>query len=308
MATRRDALKFITATAAGCIIPWRSEASKVFSMTNLIEKNIPGTSEKLPAIGMGTWQTFDVAETADARKEVKAVLKEFVDMKGKLVDSSPMYGNSESVVGDLSSELGVQSSLFLATKVWTQGMEAGLRQMKNSMDELKTSRIDLMQVHNLVDYNTHLRTLQRWKSEGKIRYIGITHYTVGHHDELAKIIKRDQIDFVQFNFSIATRDAEKTLLPLAADRNVGVIINKPFESGELFSRTKGKQVPSWASEFDCTSWGQFFLKYIIAHPGVTCAIPATAKVHHLKDNMLACYGRLPDEQTRSKMVAHFQSL
>lgn len=305
--TRRDLLKLLTGAAIGVGFSSHGLASQS-SMKTLITRKIPGSGESLPVVGMGTWQTFDVGSTANARADVKEVLKEFVALGGKLIDSSPMYGNSEEVVGDLAADLNVQSSLFMATKVWTTGESAGIRQMENSMKLLRSKPIDLMQVHNLVDYATHYKTLMRWKAENKIRYIGITHYTTGSYANLASIIKRDSIDFVQFNYSIITREAESYLLPLAAEKKVGVIINRPFESGGLFSKLKGKALPTWASEFDCTSWGQFMLKYIIAHPAVTCVIPATSKVHHLKDNMNAGYGSLPDENTRKKMVKFFESI
>ena len=304
--SRRDILKLLSGVAIGSTLPATVLAKP--QMKELITRKIPASGELLPVVGMGTWQTFDVGRSPVARADVKAVLKEFVAQGGKLIDSSPMYGSSEEVVGDLATELGLHQQLFMATKVWTSGEGAGIRQMETSMKLLQRAPIDLMQVHNLVDYDTHKKTLKRWKEEGKIKYIGITHYTTGSYNALANIIKRDSIDFVQFNYSIVTREAENYLLPLASEKKVAVIINRPFESGELFSRLKGKSIPEWAKEFDCTSWGQFMLKYIISHPAVTCAIPATAKVHHLRDNMGAAYGRLPDDIDRKKMVKVFDSI
>lgn len=274
----------------------------------IIEKVIPATGEKIPAIGMGTWQTFDVGNSPTERSNMEAILKEFVDSGGKLIDSSPMYGSAEEVVGDLASKLGVHSSLFVATKVWTRGEEKGKRQMRESMDLLQVPKLDLMQVHNLVDYKTHLKTLQSWKEEGKIRYIGITHYTSSSYPDLMRVMKEYPVDFVQFNYSIQTREAEKEILPFSADQGVAVIINRPFGGGSLFGRTKGKELPAWAADFDCHSWAQFFLKFIISHPAVTCAIPATSDLKHLKDNMRAGYGELPDEKTRRKMVEYMESL
>lgn len=310
--TRRRMLVYSLKAGAGCFILPSVNIDinqKLKLMTQqIIEKAIPSTGEKIPAIGMGTWQTFDVGSSATKRSSLEEVLKLFVDMGGKLIDSSPMYGSSEEVVGDLAQKLGLHSSLFMATKVWTSGEEKGRQQMNESMDLLKVQKLDLMQVHNLVDYKTHLKTLQGWKEEGKIRYIGITHYTTSSYPDLMRVIKENKLDFVQFNYSMQTREAEKSILPLAADRGVAVIINRPFEGGNIFARAKGKELPAWAADFDCHSWGQFFLKYIISHPAVTCAIPATDKPKHLKDNMGAAYGKLPDSDTRKKMVNYFNSL
>lgn len=274
----------------------------------ITERIIPSSGEKIPAIGMGTWQTFDVGNSSSQREKLEEVLQLFVDQGGKLVDSSPMYGSSEEVVGELAAKLGLHASLFMATKVWTRGEEKGRQQMQNSMDLLKVPVLDLMQVHNLVDYKAHLKTLRAWKEEGKIRYIGITHYTTSAYPELMKVMKEFPVDFVQFNYSIQTREAENSMLPFAADQGAAVIINRPFEGGSIFSRVKGKDLPAWAADFDCRSWGQFFLKYIISHPAVTCAIPATDNPKHLKDNMGAAYGSLPDEALRKKMVEYFSSL
>ncbi len=274
----------------------------------IIEKSIPATGEKIPAIGMGTWQTFDAGNSAAKRASLEEVLRVFVEMGGKLIDSSPMYGSAEAVVGTLAQKLGVQEQLFMATKVWTRGQEEGHQQMQSSMELLKTPKLDLMQVHNLVDYKVHLKTLQAWKEEGKIRYIGITHYTTSSYPDLMQVMKTHPVDFVQFNYSILTREAEQEILPFAADHGVAVLINRPYEEGALFSSVKGKSLPTWAADIDCQSWGQFFLKYIISHPAVTCAIPATEKVNHLRDNMGAGYGRMPDEATRKKMVTYFEKL
>lgn len=274
---------------------------------NLIKRPIPGTDESLPVIGMGTWQTFDVGNNAAARQNLSEVLKTFVARGGSVIDSSPMYGRSEEVVGDLAKELDVLSELFMATKVWTRGRQAGIHQMEQSMQEMRTVPMDLMQVHNLVDYHTHMETLRKWKAEGKIRYIGITHYTDSAHDDLAALIRKDQLDFVQLNYSINDRHAEKELLPLARDKGVAVLINRPYGGGGLFGRVKGKPLPDWAADLDIASWGQYFLKFIVSHPAVNCAIPATSKVHHMEDNMGAAYGKLPDESSRREMVRYFES-
>jgi diketogulonate reductase-like aldo/keto reductase len=215
-----------------------------------------------------------------------------------------MYGNSESVVGDLATELGIRKQLFLATKVWTRGREAGIQQMEESFRRLKTRRIDLMQVHNLVDWRTHLPTLRRWKEEKRIRYIGVTHYTATAYGELADVLENHDIDFVQLNYSIAEREAERRLLALAMDHQVAVLVNRPFAEGALFRRARGKSLPAWAKQIGCATWSQFFLKFIISHPAVTCAIPATSKLDHLIENMQAGTGPLPDRELRERMARY----
>lgn len=274
----------------------------------IIKRVIPKTGESLPVIGLGTWSTFDVGVAPAARLPLRHVLGEFVKLGGSVIDSSPMYGKSEGVAGDLAAELGVRGQLFLATKVWTSGHDAGVRQMENSFKLLRTQRMDLMQVHNLVDHRTHLKTLRRWKEQGKVRYIGVTHYTASAHDELARVLAAEDLDFVQINYSLAERDAEKRLLPFAAERHIAVLINRPLSAGTLFSKVRGKAVPPWAKEIGCASWAQFFLKFVVSHPAVTCAIPATSKLDHLVDNMAAGMGALPDAKTRRSMAEHFAAL
>jgi len=271
-------------------------------------KSIPRTGEALPVIGLGTWQTFDVGSKQAAREPLKEVLREFVRAGGSVIDSSPMYGNSESVAGDLAVELGVHKQLFLATKVWISGREAGVRQMEESFRRLRTERMDLMQVHNLLDYRTHLATLRDWKEQGKVRYIGVTHYTAGAYDQLARVIAAEEMDFVQLNYSLAEREAEQRLLPLAADRRIAVLVNRPFAEGALFRKARGKPLPPWAKEIGCASWAQFFLKFVISHPAVTCAIPATSKVEHVVDNTLAALAPLPDTKIRARIARYFADL
>ena len=275
---------------------------------SILRKPIPKTGELLPAIGLGTWQTFDVGAAQSSRDPLKEVLREFVRFGGRVIDSSPMYGKSESVVGALAAELGVDKQLFLATKVWTRGREAGIRQMEESFKRLRTQRMDLMQVHNLLDYRSHLATLGRWKEQGKVRYIGVTHYTANAYDELARILASEDLDFVQVNYSIAERDAERRLLPLAAEKRIAVLANRPLAAGELFGRVRGRSLPPWAKEIGCASWAQFFLKFSISHPAITCAIPATSKVEHLVDNMRAALGPLPDAATRERMARYLTEL
>jgi len=275
---------------------------------SVMRRPLPRTGESLPIIGLGTWQTFDVSGSQSAREPLKDVLRAFVRLGGSVIDSSPMYGKSESVVGDLATELGLQKHLFLATKVWTSGRDAGIRQMEESFRRLRTERVDLMQVHNLMDWRTHLATLRRWKEQGKIRYIGVTHYTAGAYDQLARVLDSEDIDFVQLNYSVAERDAERRLLPLAAEKRIGVLVNRPFAEGGLFSKVRGKPLPPWAREIGCASWAQFFLKFVISHPAVTCAIPATSKVQHLTDNMQAGTEPLPDADMRARMARYVSEL
>ena len=268
----------------------------------MMQRPIPRTGESLPVIGLGTWQTFDVGPTAAEREPLRQVLAEFAKLGGTVVDSSPMYGRSESVVGDLAAAMNAHKMLFLATKVWTSGREEGIRQMEESLAKLRASRIDLMQVHNLVDYRTHLATLRRWKEQGRVRYIGVTHYTESAYDDLSKVIQSEELDFVQLNYSVAERAAERRLLPLAAERRLAVLVNRPFAAGGLFRKVSSHPLPIWAAEIDCTSWAQLFLKFVISHPAVTCAIPATRKVEHLRDNMRAGFGRLPDAKMRERIA------
>jgi diketogulonate reductase-like aldo/keto reductase len=226
-----------------------------------------------------------------------------VTLGGRVIDSSPMYGAAESVVGDLATDLRIQDRLFLATKVWTSGRDAGIAQMAESARRMRASRIDLMQIHNLLDWRTHLATLRDWKGAGRIRYLGITHYTASAYDELERVLRGEAVDFVQVNYSIGERDAERRILPLARDRGVAVLVNRPFSEGQLFRRVRGQALPSWAAEAGCESWAQVFLKWILAHPAVTCVIPATSRPQHLTDNMRAGLGALPDEAMRRRMAA-----
>jgi diketogulonate reductase-like aldo/keto reductase len=265
----------------------------------LLTRAIPSSGELLPLIGLGTWQTFDVDASDEGPQ--RDVMAAFVRLGGKVVDSSPMYGRSEEVVGDVATKLRVRPSLFLATKVWTTGRDAGVAQMTRSSEKLRSPRIDLMQVHNLVDTDTHLATLRRWRQEGRVRYIGITHYERSAYADVERILRREKIDFLQINYNIAEPEAAERLLPLAHDRGVAVIANRPFGGGELFRRFGRTPVPQWAADFDCHSWAQFFLKWIVSDRNVNCAIPATSKVDYLTDNMAAGYGRLPDAATRRRM-------
>lgn len=268
----------------------------------MLAREIPRTGERLPAIGMGTWETFDVGAADAAREPLRAVLRAFAAGGGSVIDSSPMYGAAEEVTGDLVAETGVPSPPFLATKVWTRGKAAGVTQMKQSMRLLRAARIDLMQVHNLVDFAAHIETLRAWKEEGLVRYVGVTHYVVPAFAEIERVIREERVDFVQIPYSLAVRDAEARLLPAAADHGVAVLVNRPFDAGSLFKKVRGVAVPAWAADLECTSWAQLFLKFILSHPAVHCPLPATRRPEHMADNVKAGVGPLPDVEHRRRMI------
>ena len=303
--SRRRALALLAALPAA--IPMRASGAA----EPLLRRPIPVSGEMLPAVGLGTWQVFDIAGRAAELAQARAALSRFVELGGTVVDSSPMYGSSESVLGELAAALGVHKRLFLATKVWTSGRAAGIRQMEESMRRMRTSLkgpLDLMQVHNLQDAKTHLAMLGEWKAAGRVRYLGVTHYYEGAYAELERFVRAGGIDFVQLNYSLAERSADRRLLGVAADAGVAVIVNRPFAEGALFPRTAGKPLPGWAAEFGCASWAQFFLKWILGHPAVTCAIPGTRTPKHIDDNLGAARGALPDAATRGKMAALIDSI
>ena len=274
----------------------------------MLERAIPSSGERLPVIGLGTYDAFDVGSSPADRAPLGEVLQALVADGGGVVDSSPMYGRAEAVVGDLQEELGLRSHLFLATKVWTSGRDAGVRQMEDSFRLMRTHRMDLMQIHNLVDVKTHTATLKEWKQQERVRYLGVTHYHDGAYDQLEALIKTKEYDFVQLNFSLSERKAEARVLPLAQQMGVAVIANRPFAKASLFSRVRGKVLPEWAKAFDCDSWAQFFLKYIVSHPAITCVIPATSKRDHVRDNLRAGYGRMPDEAMRRRMAQYIDDV
>lgn len=275
----------------------------------LIRRAIPSSGDQIPVIGLGTARTFNVSETdAQAMAPLHGVMDAFYQGGGRMVDSSPMYGNSETVVGVLARDLGIADELFMATKVWTDGAEAGIAQMQRSRERMGGGRLELIQVHNLRDLRTQLDTLKRWRDEGKVRYIGVTHSRNSAHDDLKRVVESEPLDFVQLNYNIAARNAERRLLPAAANQGVAVIGNEPFESGRLFSAVRGQALPDWAREAGAESWAQFFLKYIVSHPAVTCAIPATSDPKHSRDNIGACHGALPDSIQRRRMVEYFEGL
>ena len=304
--TRREAAKLIGGTAAAVVLPITTQAATESS--TMLTRTIPSSGETLPVIGLGTWRAFDVDLTSDIRRQLEEVLSLFVKLGERGVDSSPMYGRAEEVIGELTAALGIREKLFLATKVWTRGKENGIKSIERSMALLRTNRIDLMQVHNLLDVHTHLATLRQWKEQGRIRYIGVTHYNSSAFPEIEKILRTEKLDFLQINYSLMEPEAEQRVLPLAQERGVAVIVNRPFGAGDLFDKVRSKPLPGWAAEFDCRSWAQFFLKWIAAHPAVTCAIPATNKPSHLQDNLQAGTGRLPDANMRRRMAELVSSL
>jgi len=273
-----------------------------------ITRPIPSSGEQLPVMGMGSMGTFDVSGTPEELVRLTEVLQAFFDNGGALVDSSPMYGNAEAMLGEVLQHVHNKDALFTATKVWTEGKQQGIDEMYRSMGRMRVTTIDLMQIHNLKDWRTHIETLRDWKASGKIRYIGVTTSHGRRHEELIEAMNEVEFDFVQFTYNIADREAEKRLLPLAQDRGAATLINLPFGRASLFEKVRGKALPDWAADFDCTSWAQFFLKFCLGHPAVTCLIPATSKPHHMVDNMAAGFGRLPDEAMRQRMIRHMDSL
>jgi diketogulonate reductase-like aldo/keto reductase len=292
------------ALASLLLVPWQLKAIE----PAMLRKSIPGTAESLPVIGLGSSRTFDVNTDAPVSAEFVTLIRDFFDLGGTLIDSSPMYGSAEQTIGVLLNQAGVRDRVFAATKVWTDGERAGIQQMEGSAQKWGIDRFDLMQIHNLRDWQTHLKTLKSWKADGKIRYLGITTSHGRSHRELETLLRQEPFDFVQLSYNIEDRSVENRLLPLAADRGIAVLVNRPYQRGSLFRAVKGQALPDWAAEFDCRSWGQFFLKYIVSHPAVTCVIPATTKRHHLQDNMGAGIGRQPDAGLRKKMETFFDAL
>jgi diketogulonate reductase-like aldo/keto reductase len=306
--TRREAAKLIGASTAGLVLPIGTSLSQAKGESSrMLTRTIPSSGEKLPVIGLGTWSVFDVNLTPENRAPLSDVLSLLVKY-GKVVDSSPMYGRAEGVIGELAAKLHLRDSLFIATKVWTAGKEAGIQMMERSMQRFQTKRIDLMQVHNLVDVETQMSSLREWKAKGRIRYTGITHSQARGFYEVERIMRSQKPDFVQINYSLMEPGAAQRILPLAQELRMAVIINRPFGGGGLFSRVRSKPLPDWAAEIDCRSWAQFFLKWIIAHPAVTCVIPATNNPRHMEDNLAAGLGRLPDIKMRQRMLEIASSL
>ncbi len=269
----------------------------------MLTRPIPSTGEALPVIGLGTWRGFDVGADAASRAPLGQVLEALFEAGGSVVDSSPMYGRAEAVTGDLLAARGWRPKAFIATKVWTRGREAGIDEMRRSMTLMKSGpTIDLIQVHNLVDWRTHLETLRAWKAEGRVRYLGITHYTPSAHDDLEAVMRAATPDFVQLDYALDDRAAERRLLPLAAELGIAVLVNRPLGGGGLARRLQGRALPDWAASIGCTSWSQILLKFVLAHPAVTCAIPGTANPGHMRDNALGGSGALPDAALIKRMI------
>ncbi|NKB58776.1 MAG: aldo/keto reductase [Alphaproteobacteria bacterium] len=283
-------------------------ASLAAAAIPLITRAIPASGEAIPIIGMGTWITMNVGNDPALRADRLKVVQAFFDEGGGMIDSSPMYGSSEAVIGDSLSKIANSRGLFSATKVWTLSQWMGVRQMNNSFDLWGLKRFDLMQIHNLVDWEAHLETLLEWKKEGLVRYIGITTSHGRRHDDLADIMRKQPIDFVQLTYNMLDLEAEDRLLPLAKERGIAVIVNRPFQRGGLFDRFDSAPLPDWAGAIDCSNWAQLFLKFVVSHPAVTCAIPATSRVDHLRQNMAAGRGRLPDAEMRAQMIRYIETL
>jgi diketogulonate reductase-like aldo/keto reductase len=307
--TRRAVVTSLGALGVGMALPrMPTFAQAAPGLADIHKRKIPSTGEAIPAVGMGTWVTFNVGNDTKLRDQRTQVLQTFFDMGGGMVDSSPMYGSSEEVIGYALERIDNDANLFSATKVWTMTQWMGRRQMENSRKLWGIRKFDLMQIHNLLDWESHIETLKEWKAEGRIRYIGITTSHGSRHAEFEKLMEQLPLDFAQFTYNIVDRGAERRLLPLAADKGIAVICNRPFRHKQLFTMYEQHPLPEWAPEIGCQSWAQFFLKFLISHPAVTCAIPATSRVDHMRENMGALKGPLPDEKTRKKMVQYVEGL
>lgn len=305
---RREMLKLTASAAVAFGLRPRVLAGRVFpTASELLMRPIPSSGEMIPAIGIGTARRYDVDSAGDMAA-LREVLTAFAEMGGRVVDTAPSYGRAEIVVGELVREIGNRDDLFLATKVRTEGREAGIQQMEESFRRLHTDKIDLMQVHNLVDVETQLATVREWKDAGRIRYVGITTSFHRQHDAFEQVMREQELDFIQVNYSLGDRAAGERILPLAIDRGMAVLVNLPYARGRLFQTVGDRPLPEWAAEFDCESWGQFFLKFVLSTPGVTCAIPGTAKMTYLVDNLGAARGRLPDPETRERMIRFYDAL
>jgi aryl-alcohol dehydrogenase-like predicted oxidoreductase len=298
---RREFALLLAAAAA-------ANPSRAAETRTMLKKKIPSSGEEVPVIGMGSSNTFDVGGSPAELDPLREVLRAFAAAGASVVDTSPMYGRSETVLGDLFAELGLRPRLWLATKVWTRGRKAGEEQIAESMRLLRTDRLELLQIHNLLDWREHLPTVRALQKDGKVRYSGITHYRADAHAELERVLTAERFDWLQVNYSLAEREAEARLLPFCRDKGIAVMANRPFADGAMFERVRGKPLPPWAAEIGCTSWAQFFLKFVVSHPAVTCVIPATAKVKHVQDNLAAGLSPMPDAAQRARMAEYWQSL
>lgn len=301
---RRDFLRLSAGFAVlACGLRGESPAS-----TPLMHATIPSSGRQVARVGLGTWRVFDVGSDLTRRTQLAAVLRDYAAAGGDVVDTSPMYGSAETVLGDLAAETGLREKLFFATKIWTSGAEAGLAQMESSLRKLRTSRVELMEIHNLLDWRAHLPNLRRWKEEGRVAHIGVTHYAAGTLDELTRVVRAEKLDFVQYALSLEEPQAAGDFLKLCADRGVAFIANRPFAEGAAFARTRGKSLPPWAAELGITSWAQFLLKWILAHPEVTCTIAGTSRVEHLRDNLGAGRGAPLTAADRDRLAAFWRGL
>ena len=301
--SRRAFVHSLAAAGVAAAVP------NAFAATGpILMRAVPATGERIPAIGLGTWITFNVGRDRQRRDQRTKVMQAFFDLGGGMIDSSPMYGSSEDVIGYGLKRIANRKALFSATKVWTVLRALGVRQMNASRELWGVDRFDLMQIHNMLDWDAHIETLKEWKAQGRIRYIGMTTSHGERHDAMAKVMAAQPLDFVQFTYNILDREAERRLLPLAAERRLAVIINRPFRQGALIDAVKRHKLPAWAREIDCANWAQFLLKFIVSHPAVTCAIPATSRVDHMHENMGALHGRLPDQAMRQRMIRHVEAL
>jgi aryl-alcohol dehydrogenase-like predicted oxidoreductase len=306
---RRTVLKLLAATAAMGLSPSAAIASESRrSASTMATRQLRPSGEKIPVIGLGSADTFNVDTSASSRAPLADVLRGLVAGGGSVVDTSPMYGNAETVIGDLVHELGLREKLWLATKVWTRGRDAGREQIEQSFARLRTQHLELLQVHNLLDWREHLPTIRELQEDGRVRYAGITHYRADMHGELERVLAAERFDWLQVNYSLAEPEADARLLPFCQERGIAVMVNRPFADGALFSRVKDRSLPPWAAEAGCASWGQFFLRWILANPAVTCVIPATSKPKHLADNSAAGLAPLPDAAQRRRMTEYWRSL
>ena len=303
--TRRRAIALL---AGGVASLARSGESGAQSQRVLLTRRIPSSGEELPVIGLGTWITFNVGDDTAARDACADVLRAFFDAGGRMIDSSPMYGSSQDVVGYGLARLRMPATLFSADKVWTSSGSGGRRQIDETRRRWRVNRLDLVQVHNLLSWEEHLATLFAMKAEKTIRYVGITTSEGRRHREIEQIMRAHPIDFVQVTYNVLDRDVEARILPLARERGIAVIVNRPFRQGSLVDRVSRHPLPAWAREIDCTSWALLLLKFIVSHPAVTCAIPATSSVAHVRENMGAALGRLPDEAMRRRMISDVTDL
>lgn len=304
MISRRQVIQLASsATLVGALPAIASKNDTTGSTVGaLIQRPIPSSGELVPVVGMGTSRTFDTDADPQSLKNLAEVMNTFIAGRGTIIDSSPMYGRAESRVGDVLKATNPRPDVFAATKVWIEGREAGIAQMEESAKRMNVERFDLIAVHNLKDWKTHLATLKKWKEQGKVRYIGITTSHGRNHDEFVKVMESEPLDFVQFSYNMEDRVAEQRIFPIAQEKGIATMINRPFQRGKLFKRVQDLDIPEFAQELGCNTWAQFFLKYIIGNPAVTCVIPATAKVHHMQDNMQANFGEIPNVNQRVKML------